>query len=300
MQRVLAFADKLARADISVLISGESGTGKEVIARYLHKHSDRRHGPFVALNCAAIPETMLEAILFGHEKGAYTGANDKRLGKFELAHNGTLLLDEITEMPAGLQAKLLRVLQEREVERLGSTSARPIDIRVIATSNRDLREAVDEGVLREDLYFRLSVFPLRLPTLRERLEDIIPLAEGFLAQYAKGEVPVLTDEAAIQLKHYAWPGNVRELENCMQRALVLCEGKLVGIESIVLDSPRDAPSNSASGDLQEALKSREENLLLDTLRQNGGSRRATADQLGISERTLRYKLKRLRERGVEV
>jgi two-component system response regulator FlrC len=292
---VFELARRVAQTDISVLIGGPSGSGKEVLARYIHQSSPRANGTFVAVNCAAIPETMLEAMLFGHEKGAFTGANDKRLGKFELADGGTLLLDEITEMPTSLQAKLLRVLQEREVERLGSHRIVKVDVRVIATSNRELSEAVEQGVLREDLYYRLSVFPLSLPALHERSEDILPLAEHFLAKHASGRQLSISAAAADALRAYPWPGNVRELENAMQRAIVLTNGREIGPDALSLEQvTTSAPAYS----LGDKLRNAEDEVLLKALAANDGVRKATAEQLGISERTLRYKLKDLRERGL--
>ncbi|MEM9620770.1 MAG: sigma-54 dependent transcriptional regulator [Pseudomonadota bacterium] len=310
MQRSFALAERVAQADIAVMVSGPSGTGKEVVAQYIHRHSPRRNGPFIALNCAAIPETMLEALLFGHDKGAFTGATEKRMGKFEMAHGGTLLLDEITEMPVSLQAKLLRVLQEKEVERIGSNQPRKVDVRVIATSNRNLRQAVSDGVLREDLYYRLSVFPIELPALGQRVADILPLAQHFLTQY--GARPMrLSESAQTQLLRYAWPGNVRELENCIQRAVVLCETDTITPADLALDSATELlPALAAEGDagdtvnetpretLADQVRSAEEQLLLQTLSANNGVRKTTAVELGISERTLRYKLKQLRDRGV--
>jgi two-component system, response regulator FlrC len=297
MCRLVDLAQRVAQADISVLIAGESGTGKEVIAKYIHAMSKRADGPFVAVNCAAIPETMLEAVLFGHEKGAFTGASEKRLGKFELADSGTLLLDEITEMPVALQAKLLRVLQEREVERIGSNRPRKIDVRVLATSNRDLQDAVAHGHLREDLYYRLSVFPLILPPLRERSEDIVPLAHHFLAQYGASKELSLSQQAEQTLNQYHWPGNVRELENAIQRALVLCDQTVIYPQDLGLDlSP--AYREEGADSLQAQMRNQEEQLLLRTLEDNGGVRKTTAAQLGISERTLRYKLKQLKDRGI--
>ena len=225
----VTLASRVAASDTTVLISGESGTGKEVFARLLHRLSPRANGPFVALNCAAIPENMLEALLFGHEKGAFTGAHEARPGKFEQAQGGTLLLDEISEMDIGLQAKLLRVLQEREVERIGGRAPMPLNVRVIATTNRDLREQVRAGRFREDLYYRLSVFPIALPPLRDRPADIVPLAHHFLPQACgrNRPVPLLGDAAAARLLEYAWPGNVRELANLMQRAVILCGGNVI-------------------------------------------------------------------------
>ncbi len=299
MLGVLDLAERVAAADIAVLVSGESGTGKEVICRHIHESSARADGPFVAVNCAAIPETMLEAVLFGHEKGAYTGASEKRLGKFELADGGTLLLDEITEMPVALQAKLLRVLQEREVERIGSHKPRKVDVRVLATSNRDLREAVAEGVLREDLYYRLSVFPLQIPPLRERREDIQTLAQHFVSKYAGDRRLTLSAAAGDRLFAHDWPGNVRELENCIQRAIVLCENNTIEACDLGLTaSPLADEGTSPVPLLQKERRDTEEQLVLKVLNENNGVRKTTAQQLGISERTLRYKLKQLKERGL--
>ncbi len=300
MSRVLGYARKVARADISVFIAGESGTGKEVVAQFLHTESARSSGPFVAMNCAAVPEAMLEATLFGHEKGAFTGATEKRIGKFELAQKGTLLLDEITEMPISLQAKLLRVLQEREIERLGSSRVIPVDVRILATTNRDLKTAVSEGYLREDLYYRLSVFPLEIPPLRERLEDVLPLAEHCMAKFGSPDVR-LSAQARARLMAHTWPGNVRELENCIQRALVLCEDTVITEDLIeVHDMSRCQPATDHGSNLQAALKSNEDALLLDALNRNQGVRKATALELGISERTLRHKLKQMRDKGVMI
>ncbi len=300
MTNLLQLADRVAQADIAVLVSGESGTGKEVICRHIHEASPRAAGPFVAVNCAAIPETMLEAVLFGHDKGAFTGAAEQRLGKFELADGGTLLLDEITEMPVGLQAKLLRVLQEKEVERIGSNSPRKIDVRVLATSNRDLRDAVAEGVLREDLYYRLSVFPLQIPPLRERPEDIPALARHFMSKYADARAISLGPSALGRIRTYSWPGNVRELENCIQRAIVLCENGVIEAQDLGLSPQTAEISLPAAASLQSRMRESEEQLLLKILKENNGVRKATAAQLGISDRTLRYKLKQLKERGVTI
>ena len=296
MCRLVSLAQRVAQADIAVLISGESGTGKEVIARHIHNTSDRAKAPFIAVNCAAIPETMLEAVLFGHDKGAFTGASEKRLGKFELADGGTLLLDEITEMPLALQAKLLRVLQEQEVERIGSNRPKKVDVRLLATTNRNVQEAVADGHLREDLYYRLSVFPLSIPPLRERQEDILPLAEFFLAKHGGRPQKSLSADAKASLLQHRWPGNVRELENCIQRALVMSDTGEIAVEHLSIEMFTQSPDEDAS--LQVQLRNQEEQLLLRTLAENNGVRKATAAQLGISERTLRHKLQQLRERGL--
>ncbi|GIX22659.1 MAG: sigma-54-dependent Fis family transcriptional regulator [Gammaproteobacteria bacterium] len=297
-RRLYALAKRVADSDVSVLIQGESGCGKEVLSRYIHRHSPRAKGPFVAINCAAIPESMLEAVLFGYEKGAFTGAQQRTPGKFELANGGTLLLDEISEMALNLQAKLLRVLQEREVERLGGRQPIALDVRVLATTNRDLREAVREGRFREDLFYRLNVFPLHLPPLRARRGDIVPLAEALIRKHAAGRAPALSEAAAQKLAAYAWPGNVRELENVVQRALVVCGGAEIRPEHLLLefeDAPAPVPAS-----LDDDLKRREVDLILQALKDGNGSRKRAAQVLGISPRTLRYKLSRLRAQGVDI
>jgi two-component system response regulator FlrC len=313
-RELIDLAARVALTNVSVLLSGESGVGKEVIAHFIHTASHRATMPFCAINCAAIPDSMLEAELFGHEKGAYTGASQARAGKFEQAHNGTLLLDEITEMPVLLQAKLLRVLQEREVERLGGRRPIKIDVRVIATTNRDARAAVEQGLLREDLYYRLNVFPLRVPALRERPADIPVLARHFVSKYSQG-APVLefaTDALELML-NYGWPGNVRELENAIQRALVLTDGRLLRALDLALEGPvsgtqhaaANAPPVTSSMDeksrpLSASLESVENSVIARALKDHRRSRVAAAAALGISERTLRYKLQKLRAQGVDL
>jgi two-component system, response regulator FlrC len=373
-RQLLQLAQRVAKSDSTVLIVGESGTGKEVLARYIHDHSVRRDQPFIAINCAAIPENMLEAMLFGHEKGAYTGAHSSSPGKFEQANGGTLLLDEISEMDIGLQAKLLRVLQEREVERLGGRKLIKLDVRVIATSNRDMRDEVVGGKFREDLYYRLSVLPLQWAPLRDRIEDIIPLAGKLLQKHAHKQNRRgvnLSASAQKLLMSYTWPGNVRELDNIMQRALILQAGKTIEAEDLGLDasgvysqSPTGysqkpnllqaaqqlqsvgmaqghhtavtapiparvavenhhySPSFSVTGintdnlalvsntqvhssslnnpALGNDLKQREYEIIMNTLHMERGSRKNTAERLGISARTLRYKIARLREEGYEI
>jgi two-component system, response regulator FlrC len=296
----------VAASECTVLIAGESGTGKEVLARYMHRHSTRAAGPFVAVNCAAIPENLLEATLFGWERGAFTGAQGSHAGKFEQAQGGTLLLDEVSEMPLALQAKLLRVLQEREVDRLGGRTPVALDVRVIATTNRRLRAEVAAGRFREDLFYRLNVFPIVLPPLRERREDILPLAMQLLAGHCPPgtRIPALSAPAAQLLLTYDWPGNVRELDNLMQRALVICGGPVIASEHILFEP--DAPAEARSDEAADApvglagnLALAERDLILDALRV-AGSRGAAARQLGISARTLRYKLARLRQSGVAI
>ncbi|CAG0938411.1 Regulatory protein AtoC [Gammaproteobacteria bacterium] len=312
----LALAARVAVSDTTVLLSGESGTGKEVFARFIHQNSARAQGPFVAINCAAIPENMLEALLFGHEKGAFTGAHEARAGKFEQAQGGTLLLDEISEMCVSLQAKLLRVLQEREVERIGGRSPLALDVRVLATTNQDLRALMRAGRFREDLYYRLSVFPIALPALRRRPADILPLAEFFIAEAADRSRPApgLAAESARALRGYHWPGNVRELANVMQRAVILAAGRDIVpadlcFEALAGDSatamaaePAAVPATvptEAETRLHASLQNIEGQLIVDAL-QRGGSRKRAAELLGISPRTLRYKLARLRVAGVAV
>ncbi|MBI3187327.1 MAG: sigma-54-dependent Fis family transcriptional regulator, partial [Gammaproteobacteria bacterium] len=295
-------AVRVAQSEATVLLCGESGVGKEVFARHIHINSKRAAGPFVAINCAAIPENMLEAVLFGYEKGAFTGAVQSHAGKFEQAQGGTLLLDEISEMDAALQAKLLRVLQEKEVERLGGRKTISLDVRVLATSNRNLREQVASGHFREDLFYRLSVFPLHIPPLRERVCDIIPMAERFLNKHQNGEL-YLSALAQQKLVSHRWAGNVRELDNVMQRALILRTGNEIDADCIQIstDSIFENQQVSAQTDdsvLNNDLKGREQQLILEALRVGKGSRKYAADKLGISARTLRYKLARMRDAGI--
>ncbi|MCR9104328.1 MAG: sigma-54 dependent transcriptional regulator [Gammaproteobacteria bacterium] len=297
---------RVARSPATVLISGESGTGKEVVARFIHHSSERADKPFLAINCAAIPEPMLESMLFGYEKGAYTGAYQSRAGKFEQANGGTLLLDEVSEMDLGLQAKLLRVLQEREVERLGGHNLIALDVRVLATTNRDLRAEVAAGRFREDLYYRLSVFPVHIPPLRDRPGDILPLAHVMLARHSGGRPMELDREAELRLLSHPWRGNVRELENCMQRAAILTPGTQVTARDIYFEdmiaaqgSPaQETPAESSCNMLDGGLKDTEKQLIVNALKTVNGRRKDAAEILGISPRTLRYKLARLKEQGV--
>lgn len=337
-QQLKAMAQKVAESDASILISGESGTGKEVLARFIHHQSSRAKQPFVAINCAAIPEGMLEAMLFGHEKGAFTGAAKAMPGKFEQAQHGTIFLDEIGEMKPELQAKLLRVVQEKEVERIGSTKLIQLDVRVLSASNVDMKKAISAGEFREDLFYRLNVFPMRLPPLRDRPRDIAAIAERLLNRHcgsARVE-PMVSAQAMKRLIQYKWPGNIRELDNVIQRALVMMSGDTIQEQDILLDdlyvmdrsnqkpeplsesTPMDSSISSAH---QEAavdrandsadtdfkplefpldLKARETQLILETLKQNGGHRQKTAEDLNISPRTLRYKIAKLKELGVAV
>ena len=307
-EELLHLATRVARADATVMVLGPSGSGKEVLARYIHDKSARADKPFVAINCAAIPENMLEATLFGYEKGAFTGALQACPGKFEQAQGGTLLLDEITEMDLGLQAKILRVLQEKEVERLGSRKTIALDVRVIATSNRDLKEAVRRGIFREDLYYRLNVFPLMWRPLSQRPGDIIPLTEHLIERHCEQtHCPQLSAAARAKLQHYDWPGNVRELENVVQRALILCDGEQIDSHDLMIDVSQTPQLVSAS-QVPEAkepvlgaeLRHQEHQIILDALQTYQGKRKVVAEKLGISPRTLRYKLARMREDGIEV
>ncbi len=317
-QQLLKLAQRVAVTDSTVLITGESGTGKEVLARYIHRHSERCQQPFIAINCAAIPESMLEATLFGHEKGAFTGAHQSVPGKFEQANGGTLLLDEISEMDLGLQAKLLRVLQEQEVERIGSRKLIKLNVRVLATSNRDLSQCVAEQRFREDLYYRLSVFPLQWPPLRERVDDIEPLALRMLqrsCQKMRRHPVSLSSDAKNLLMSYAWPGNVRELDNVIQRALILQAGNTILASDLHLSegaiqlpdedaklAPVISPvkTDVSSGVLDQDLRQHEYQIILDALVQFKGSRKLAAEHLGISPRTLRYKLAKIRDQGIDL
>lgn len=302
-KEILGVVDRVAPSDASIMISGESGTGKEVLAKTIHKRSDRNAKPFVALNCAAIPENMLEAILFGYEKGAFTGATSSREGKFEQANGGTLLLDEISEMALELQAKLLRVLQEREVERLGGKNSIPLDVRVLATTNRHLATEVREGRFREDLYFRLNVFPIELPPLRERCADVIPLTYLFMERYSSGKVLTLSPASEEKLLAHGWRGNIRELGNCIHRACILARGVEITPDDIVFDALVDVGSTTSAQSEEVAtddLKVNEQVMILSTLRDLNGNRKLASERLGISSRTLRYKLAKYKEQGVEI
>jgi DNA-binding NtrC family response regulator len=290
MKRIFQLADQVAPQPTSVLLTGESGTGKEIVARFIHQRSPRRDRAFVAINCAAIPEALLESELFGHEKGSFTGATQTRRGRFELADGGTLFLDEIAEMGVNLQAKLLRVLQEQRFERIGSDRAIAVDVRVIAATNKQLAESIAGGLFREDLYYRLSVFPVHLPPLRERKEDIIPLAEFFarsLATRMGKSRPSISAEAKDLLLGYGWPGNARELANAIERALIVCRSAIVEKEDLPLKSEPSIPLAGRSGLLAQL----ERTAVIESLSRNGGDRKATSEELGISLRTLQYRLK---------
>jgi len=307
MQSIVAMAGRVAKSEATVLVQGESGTGKEILARFIHKNSGRTKKPFVAINCAAIPENMLEAMLFGYEKGAFTGASQASPGKFEQAQGGTLLLDEVSEMNILLQAKLLRVLQEKEVERLGGKKVIPLDVRVIATTNRNLREFVDEGKFREDLLYRINVFPIQIPPLRDRQSDIPSLARTLIARHFKGDSmqPVFTKQAMNRLVAHAWRGNVRELENVVQRALIMMSGNDIQAEDLIFENEdvdylsSFVPKVDDKG-LNEGVRVAEEGLILKTLEDVSGSRKHTAERLGISPRTLRYKIAKMRDSGIQI
>ena len=318
MKSVLALADQVCGSDASILITGESGVGKEVMARYVHKHSRRSDKPFISVNCAAIPENLLESELFGHEKGAFTGAVARRIGKFEEADGGTLLLDEISEMDGRLQAKLLRAIQEREIDRVGGQRPVRVNIRILATSNRDLAQAVRDGHFREDLLYRLNVVNLRLPPLRERPADIVALAEHFARKYAKANGVAdrpISAEARRRLAQHRWPGNVRELENALHRAVLLSvgsdidetairlpDGKPLQLDALAQTANRAAEAADAATRtlVGQTVAEVEQQLILDTLSHCLGNRTHAATILGISIRTLRNKLKEYSESGVLV
>ncbi len=291
MKRLLQLSENVASSDTTVLITGESGTGKELLARYICRLSTRRDKPFVAVNCAAIPDTLMESELFGYEKGAFTGATDRKAGKFELANGGTILLDEIGEMPMPLQAKLLRVLQEKEVDRVGGRKPVPVDIRVIATTNRDLYKESLEGRFREDLYYRLSVFPLHIPSLRERPEDI-PLLAGYFLKKFGGQfgktIEGFTPEALAFLQNRQWRGNIREFENTIQRSALLCLGGMITVNDFMIDDQPATPVLVPAGGA--GLKEMEKDLIYRTLKETGGNKTQAAKLLGVSVRTIRNKL----------
>jgi two-component system, response regulator FlrC len=301
-QALLTMALKVAQSDVGVMISGESGTGKEVLAHFIHDHSPRRKQAFIAINCAAIPEQMLEATLFGYEKGSFTGAYKSAAGKFEQAQGGTLLLDEVSEMPLSLQAKLLRVLQEKEVERLGSNKLISLDVRILATTNRLLKEEVHAGRFREDLFYRLNIFPLQWHPLRERKSDIIPLANYLIRKHCQHKepiVPVISSSAQKIMLSYPWPGNARELDNVVQRALVLQVQGIIEEEHLQL-SLTSTKTLTAKNSMNKNLQVNEFDLIEQTLQEQSGNRQEVAALLGVSERTLRYKLAKMREEGYVV
>lgn len=326
MRQTLAMAEQIAPSEASVLITGESGTGKEVIARFIHRKSARSSKPFIAVNCAAIPANLMESELFGHEKGAFTGALSRRLGKFEEANGGTLLLDEISEMDVGLQSKLLRAIQEREIDRVGGSKPVKVNIRILATSNRDLEAEVKKGTFREDLYFRLNVISLMLPSLKDRLDDIPPLSDFFVEKYSKANgLPSrkLTPEAVAKLRSYNWPGNVRELENIIHRAVLMAQGNHIDENAILLPvkaamqaasvvAPAISTTTTATASgpsstnrkpselVGRTVEDVEKELILDTLDHCLGNRTQAANVLGISIRTLRNKLKQYQDEGTVI
>lgn len=303
MRKLLDIAAQVSKTDASVLMSGESGTGKEVLARYIHENSLKQHQPFIAINCAAIPDNMLEAMLFGYEKGAFTGAYQATPGKLEQANGGTILLDEISEMPLGLQAKLLRVIQEREVERLGGQKLIKLDVRFISTTNRALAKEVEEGNFRKDLYFRLNVFPLHIPALRERTADIIPLAKYFIEQFSTQSSIMLSDKAKVKLLAYEWHGNIRELQNVIQRAIILARNNIIEPDVILFEqASTEMPASRAQSNdsLEVKMADKENDLILQVLKECNGHREQSATKLGISARTLRYKLSRMKKMGIQI
>jgi len=310
VKKLKELVKRVAESEATVLLNGESGVGKEVFAQFIHCNSSRKKQPFVAINCAAIPENMLESVLFGYEKGAFTGASQAHAGKFEQAQHGTLLLDEVSEMDIGLQAKLLRVLQEKEVERLGGKKSIALDVRVLATTNRNLREEVAAGRFREDLFYRLNVFPVSIPALRNRRDDIVPIAKQLLNKHLGSDQHgiIIDADAEKKLLLHSWPGNVRELDNTIQRALILKNSNIIFAEDIqyeVVDQPVTQDTLQAAGITDESvlvsdLKDREQQLILDALRAGDGSRKFAAEKLGISPRTLRYKLARMRDSGIAI
>ena len=329
MLNLLDVTQNISKSKATVLIQSESGTGKELLAHYIHDHSERAGKPFVAVNCAALPDTLLESELFGYKKGAFTGANQDHRGKFEQAHTGTILLDEISEMALPLQAKLLRVLQEHEIDKVGGKEPLQVDVRVVATTNRGMLEMVESGKFREDLYFRLNVIPLALPALRERMDDLPVLVEHFLDKHSRlnnRERPTVSPETMAILRDYRWRGNVRELENVVERALLLCDGKEIkphnllmhsqmGKQSINQDLARATTSQPTSESAEEipeskdsalgievgmSMKEAEKKLIFETLRETGGNRTKAAKILGISIRTLRNKLNEYRAEGEDI
>lgn len=319
MRRLYQLADKVAKTEVTILIQGASGVGKEVLAQFVHQNSGHREGPFVAINCAAIPENMLESMLFGYEKGAFTGAVQALPGKFELAQGGTLLLDEISEMDLALQAKLLRVIQEKEVERLGSQKKIKLNVRILATTNRKLKQYVEEGMFREDLYYRLSVFPLIIPNLADRVDDILPLANDLMQRHlsAGKKMPLFSAQAIQKMQAYHWPGNVRELENVVQRALIMQTGDMINEDDLIFEETMQVKLESvvpervnevkqvdlpdvAEMNLGTGLRSAEDKIILSTLQSLQGSRKLTAEKLGVSPRTLRYKIARMKDDGIVI
>jgi len=302
MLEMVKFVENIAYSKSTVLISGETGTGKEMVARYIHQCSPRADQPFLAVNCAALPEGLLESELFGHEKGAFTGAIAKKEGKFELAHKGTLLLDEVTEMTPPLQAKLLRVLQEHEIDKVGGREPIPIDVRVIATTNREPKQLIDEGKFREDLYYRLNVIPVKLPPLRERMEDLPILADHFLKKHSRENgknISSIAPETLTLLNKYQWRGNVRELENIIERSVLMCPGDTIEPAHLFMEDSVAAEAtgnNNALGSFRGTIYQMERELIFKTLEETGNNKTKAAEILGISIRTLRNKLNEYKEK----
>jgi len=286
MKKLAAELPQIASSSASVFINGESGTGKEVIAQAIHHLSSRKSKPFVKVNCAAIPEPLLESEFFGHEKGAFTGAIKQRMGRFELANEGTLLLDEISEIPLSVQSKLLRAVQEQEFERVGGNHSIKVDVRFVSTSNRKIDEAIEENLFRKDLYYRLNVIPIYLPPLRERKEDILPLASHFLQRFEKGQ-KILSEQGKKKLLSYAWPGNIRELSNVIERALVISKGEMILPEDLAIEPESSKKAKKFKG---LTLKEVEKKHILEILKEHGNNKTKAAKALGISIRTLRNKL----------
>jgi two-component system response regulator FlrC len=304
MNRLLDDIREIANSRASVFIHGESGTGKELFARHIHRCSDRKDKPFLAVNCAALPETLMESELFGYEKGAFTGASARKKGKFEAADKGTILLDEISELDYQLQSKLLRVLQEKEIDRVGGTESIPVDVRIIATTNRNIEKQIQEEKFREDLYYRLNIIPVHLPPLRERKDDIPVLIDFFLRKYNKIEgkaVKNLTEEAIRTLMEKPWKGNIRELENTIERAILMCKGNIINEEGLLLNGrPKPTSPGGYPSDFlmmpEGSLRELEKKVIFQTLDRTNGNRTHAADMLGISVRTLRNKLNEYRQK----
>ena len=309
-EAVLKIAKQIAPSEANVLLTGQSGTGKEIFSRFIHDNSKRANKKFVAINCAAIPETLLESELFGYEKGAFTGAVARRIGKFEEASGGTLLLDEISETDIKIQAKLLRAIQEKEIDRIGGKAPIKVDVRIIATSNRNLDECVKNGTFRQDLYYRLNVVNINIPPLKDRKDDIVVLAKHFVKKYSEfNDLPIkeMTPKAEEKLLNYLWPGNVRELENTVHRAVLLSTGEKIDEDAVLLDdidsiisAPQEGEVMSGGEFVGKTVASMERNLIIDTLKHTLGNRTIAANILGISIRTLRNKLKQYQEEGFDI